>query len=289
MAAAMTELWEQVDTAVSTAVFETVEAAGIPLRQWKISPITADLPFVASPTPLMLWIAFYLIVVLGGLIFIKPSDEAKKKEPLLLRIFVQCHNVFLIGLSSYMFGGAIYQAWKNGYNFWGNGYKETETEMGLVMYIFYMSKWYEFFDTFIMLMKGNLKQVSLLHVYHHVSISFIWWIICYAAPGGDAYYSCFLNSLVHIVMYTYYLLAALVGKDPKVRRKYLWWGQYLTMFQMGQFVSMMLQGAYIWMYSPYPKELATLLFFYMHTLLALFAHFFFQKYMSSPQPKKKTT
>lgn len=97
-------------------------------------------------------------------------------------------------------------------------------------------------------------------------------------------------------MYTYYLLAALLGKDPKVtilgkqppapvppptsapgplrvspdpapslqvRRKYLWWGQYLTMFQMGQFVSMMAQATYVWQYSDYPKPIATLLFYYM--------------------------
>lgn len=37
----------------------------------------------------------------------------------------------------------------------------------------------------IMLLKGNVKQVSFLHVYHHVSISCIWWAIAYAAPGGD--------------------------------------------------------------------------------------------------------
>ena len=37
----------------------------------------------------------------------------------------------------------------------------------------------------IMLLKGNAKQVSFLHVYHHVSISCIWWAIAYAAPGGD--------------------------------------------------------------------------------------------------------
>lgn len=36
-----------------------------------------------------------------------------------------------------------------------------------------------------MLLKGNTKQVSFLHVYHHVSISCIWWAIAYAAPGGD--------------------------------------------------------------------------------------------------------
>lgn len=36
-----------------------------------------------------------------------------------------------------------------------------------------------------MLLKGNLNQVSVLHVYHHISISCIWWVIAYAAPGGD--------------------------------------------------------------------------------------------------------
>lgn len=35
------------------------------------------------------------------------------------------------------------------------------------------------------------------------------------------------------------------------------------MFQMGQFMSMMAQATYVWKYSPYPKPLATLLFYYM--------------------------
>ena len=42
-----------------------------------------------------------------------------------------------------------------------------------------------FLRQFIMLAKGNYKQVSFLHTYHHVSISLIWWIIAYTAPGGD--------------------------------------------------------------------------------------------------------
>jgi elongation of very long chain fatty acids protein 4 len=61
-------------------------------------------------------------------------------------------------------------------------------------------------------------QVTVLHVYHHASISFIWWMITHTAPGGDAYFSAALNSLVHVLMYTYYLLAILLGKDPRVRR-----------------------------------------------------------------------
>lgn len=41
-----------------------------------------------------------------------------------------------------------------------------------------------------------LEQVSVLHVYHHATISFIWWMITYTAPGGDAYFSAALNSFV---------------------------------------------------------------------------------------------
>ena len=79
-------------------------------------------------------------------------------------------------------------------------------------------------------------------MYHHATISFIWWMITYTAPGGDAYFSAALNSFVvrtasgtpcshphrrlltcllprlwqHVLMYTYYLMAILLGKDPKV-------------------------------------------------------------------------
>ena len=56
-----------------------------------------------------------------------------------------------------------------------------------------------------------------------------------------AYYSCALNSFVHVLMYTHYLLAAMLGKNMKARRKYLWWSRYLTQFQMFQFVTMMIQ------------------------------------------------
>lgn len=37
-----------------------------------------------------------------------------------------------------------------------------------------------------------------------------------------------INSFVHIVMYTYYLLAALLPQY----QKYLWWKKYITTLQM---------------------------------------------------------
>ena len=43
-----------------------------------------------------------------------------------------------------------------------------------------------------------------------------------------AFLLCFLNSFVHVVMYTYYALSAM---GPEVQ-KYLWWKRYLTQFQL---------------------------------------------------------
>ena len=41
-----------------------------------------------------------------------------------------------------------------------------------------------------------------------------------------------INSFVHMVMYSYYALAAL----GPAYQKYLWWKKYLTVFQMVSFV-----------------------------------------------------
>lgn len=61
--------------------------------------------------------------------------------------FSQVHNAVLIALSAGMAASALYWARRGGYNFWGNAYKPSETEMGLTIYVFYISKFYEFFDT----------------------------------------------------------------------------------------------------------------------------------------------
>ena len=91
-------------------------------------------------------------------------------------------------------------------------------------------------------------------------------------------------------MYTYYLAASIVGKDTQKKKKYLWWGRYVTQFQMLQFVTMMIQAAYIlYIRSPYPRFLSSLLFFYMITLLALFANFYLKKHGAKQRslPSKK--
>ena len=260
-----------------------------------ISPVTKDWIAVASPTILLTSLAFYFLVV--GLGFATLSSKAassakdpSKKDPLWIRSLVIFHNVFLIALSLYMCGGCVLEAYRNGYALWGNAYRAEEKALAHYIYVFYVSKIYEFLDTFIMLLKNNLKQVSFLHVYHHATISFMWWMIAHRAPGGDAYFSAALNSWVHVCMYTYYLVSVLIGKDEKKRKKYLWWGRYLTQMQMFQFFLNLCQSVYTSLYSPYPKFISHILFFYMISLLGLFGHFYYQKHLSgrAKRDEKKT-
>ncbi|XP_024403411.1 uncharacterized protein [Physcomitrium patens] len=252
----------------------------------KPSAITVDLPLVRSPTPVVLAIIGYIVVVLLWSSHIKRAGlKPRLQDPVWLQTLVIVHNCFLCFLSFYMGWGIITEARHHRYSFWGNAGNDGHVKMGSYIYIFYVSKLYEFMDTIVMLLRRNLRQITFLHLYHHASISFIWWIISYLFPTGDAYFSAALNSWIHVVMYLYYLLAATIAKDEKRRRKYLFWGKYLTMFQMLQFVSFIGQGIHGLFYpSTYPKNMPRMLFLYSLSLLLFFSNFFISKYIR-PSPK----
>ena len=238
----VSEIWRQWDLLVSRNILYTLKSIGWDVDP--ISPATKDYIAVESPTFLISNLLFYIVIIGFGRARIRRTQrkqDLQNGSPGWVNFFVIIHNIFLILLSLYMCCGCILEARKNKYHLWGNEYKQSEVEMAKYIYIFYISKIYEFVDTFIMLLKGNIKQISFLHVYHHATISFIWWMITRKAPGGDAYFSAALNSWVHVCMYTYYLSAALLGKNKHVRKKYLWWGKYLTQLQILQFVLNLLQ------------------------------------------------
>ena len=72
-------------------------------------------------------------------------------------------------------------------------------------------------------------KVSFLHVYHHFTIAWAWWIGLSTCPFGDAYFGALLNSWIHVMMYSYYAMALLKIPCPFKR--------YLTMAQLTQFAT----------------------------------------------------
>ena len=100
---------------------------------------------------------------------------------------------------------------------------------GLAFYgwFFYVSKFYETLDTFIILAKG--KKSSFLQSYHHAGAMLAMWSgIRYMSP--PIWMFVMVNSGLHAIMYTYYTLTTLNIRVPK------WFKQTLTTLQITQFV-----------------------------------------------------
>lgn len=83
------------------------------------------------------------------------------------------------------------------------------------------------FQIFFVLRKKN-SHISTLHVIHHGVMPMSVWFGVKFLPGGSSTFFGFLNTFVHIIMYSYYFFAAL---GPQYQ-KYLWWKKYLTALQM---------------------------------------------------------
>jgi elongation of very long chain fatty acids protein 4 len=104
------------------------------------------------------------------------------------------------------------------------------------VWVHYCDKYLEFFDTYFMILRGNMKQVSFLHIYHHTTIAWAWWIAITYSPGGDVYFGALLNSIIHVMMYAYYALALLKVQCP--------WKRFLTQAQLLQFTSVVVYTAF---------------------------------------------
>uniref|UniRef100_A0A2L2YKU7 Elongation of very long chain fatty acids protein n=2 Tax=Parasteatoda tepidariorum TaxID=114398 RepID=A0A2L2YKU7_PARTP len=113
-------------------------------------------------------------------------------------------------------------------------YSTDEESMLLVNlgWWYLMLKITEFADTIFFVLRKKFNHISTLHVVHHASVAWGVWIGLKFGPGGHNAFFPFINCFIHMIMYSYYCLAAL---GPHMQ-KYLWWKKYLTQMQMIQFI-----------------------------------------------------
>jgi elongation of very long chain fatty acids protein 7 len=94
--------------------------------------------------------------------------------------------------------------------------------------VYFIAKLTELLDTIFFVLRKKDNQVSFLHLYHHTVMPMISWGCTKYFPGGHGTFIGVINSFVHIVMYFYYMLAAM---GPEFQ-KYLWWKHWITNLQM---------------------------------------------------------
>merc|ERR1712032_1602118 len=100
--------------------------------------------------------------------------------------------------------------------------------------VYYFCKLLDFFDTFFIVLGKKTRQLTLLHIWHHASIVPLFGF--YISHGHAAGYLASLplwNSLVHVVMYTHYLVTTIFTF------KKMWWKPCITILQMCHHVLIM--------------------------------------------------
>lgn len=143
-------------------------------------------------------------------------------------------------------------------------------EVEWLVLVHYLSKYLDFFDTIFMLLRKKDDQVSFLHLYHHSTISVIWGGLLTLGHGnGTVGYGAFINSFIHILMYSHYFITSFGLNNPLKR--------YLTQAQLLQFASCIAHAllvAFAGWETHVPLWLAYVQISYHITMLVLFTNFY---------------
>ncbi|VEN54512.1 unnamed protein product, partial [Callosobruchus maculatus] len=97
-------------------------------------------------------------------------------------------------------------------------------------------------------------------------------------PGGHGTFSNLINNLVHVIMYFYYMVAAM---GPEYQ-KYIWWKKHVTTIQLIQFTLVFVHSAQIlWTDCGYPRLIGGFLLVHSAIFFGLFTNFYYQTYNRS--------
>ncbi|XP_022911967.1 very long chain fatty acid elongase 4-like [Onthophagus taurus] len=230
--------------------------------------------FVDSPVPTLAYTLLYLFIVWLG------PKLMKNREPFKLTWLLIPYNLAMALLNAYISIQLFTASIRLRYSYVCEPCRQKddpdELQITSAVWWYYFSKLLEFCDTFFFILRKKDQQLTFLHVYHHSTMFTLWWIGIKWVPSGSTFLPAMVNSAIHVLMYSYYGLAAL---GPKVHQ-YLWWKKYLTILQMIQFTCALILGINgIRTGCEFPLWMHYTLILYMVSFIVLFGNFYVQAYM----------
>ncbi|XP_076164233.1 very long chain fatty acid elongase AAEL008004 [Ptiloglossa arizonensis] len=245
----------------------------------KSDPRVNDWAMMSSPLPtLVICLTYvYFVKVLGPKLM-------ENRKPFNLRKTMIYYNLFQVIFSTWLFRESLVSGWGGHYSFRCQPVDYSSNPLAMRMahgcWWYYFSKFTEFMDTIFFVLRKKNDHITTLHVIHHGCMPMSVWFGVKFTPGGHSTFFGLLNTFVHIVMYSYYLLSAL---GPKIQ-PYLWWKKYLTSLQMVQFILVMVHAfQLLFIDCNYPKAFVWWIGLHAIMFYFLFREFYFEAY------KKRTS
>lgn len=238
-------------------------------------PRTADWWMMSSPAPLItLLIAYVYFCTSVGPRFMRD------RKPFQLKNTIVLYNISQIVMSVYLVYEGLAAGWLKDYNFSCQpvDFSESGNRMAAAVWWYFFAKIIELLDTVFFVLRKKNRQISFLHVYHHTLMPICAWIGTKFLPGGHGTLLGVINSFIHIIMYTYYLIS---GLGPEYQ-KYLWWKKHLTTIQLVQFCIVFYHNfSVMFRDCNYPKPLNFLLALNAGLFLYMFGNFYYHNYVKN--------
>nr|CAH8857824.1 unnamed protein product [Trichobilharzia regenti] len=239
----------------------------------RADPRVSSLFLMGSIKGIIFVLIAYLLMIHYGLKYMKG------RKPYSATRFVLLYDLLMVVSNAYIVYECIAVALNERYSFMCQkvDYSSNANALRLVraIWLFHVSKVVECLDTFFFIIRGRTHLVTWLHVYHHCTMIPLTWAGVKWVAGGELFQPVAVNSSVHVIMYSYYALAAL---GPQWR-KYLWWKRYLTLIQMFQFTYGMLYSCIsLCIQCSFQKPVYGLNLFYEGSLFLLFYKYYRQSY-----------
>lgn len=191
-----------------------------------------EFEWIHGTTPLSTLEGPFLSVALYFFLVYFLQYQMKDRKAFNLHYLVIFHNLFLstlslfyvvfiaIEISSQYSVGGLEALFCDADERWSRG------RYYFLLYLFYLSKYYELFDSIFLALKK--KPLIFLHVYHHPATLLLCYL-CLDWRVTPQWFCTAANGLVHTFMYFYYVLALL-----KIN---VWWKKYITGLQIFQFIA----------------------------------------------------
>ncbi|XP_037941438.1 elongation of very long chain fatty acids protein F-like [Teleopsis dalmanni] len=193
---------------------------------------TTNLPIVGSPVQVIVLTSAYILFVLK----IGPY-LMRNREPFNVKWLMQIYNVFQVFINLYLGVMGLRLLWVPDHHNPGCITSLPDTHRlksfeGHMIYLYVFVKVTDYMDTIFFVLRKSFKQITFLHVYHHVLMVLSTTMVThYYGTGGHQNLFGDVNAFVHVIMYSYYFLSAL---NPNIKTSK--WKKFITKAQIVQFI-----------------------------------------------------
>lgn len=230
----------------------TVQGPGMnfhPQYNWLVTPFfILVVPFI------------YLVSTISLFFFVELNDIKIPKTT--LKPFMFIYNLSQIILCSYMtWGLSEYFTWDNPFAI----HKPEKASIEWFILVHALSKYLDWCDTlFIILNRNSHKQLSVLHIYHHMTIGSVAWnfALSQGVGGGVVAFPSNINNVTHVLLYSHYMMTSFGFRNPLKK--------WLTRWQITQFYLCILHPITGVLLNDYRKNFAMYQIAYHCTMIYLF-------------------